>query len=70
MTRLEARHAIVAAASRHRQRRNARGLGRVQFLAPPLAMRHLNEAVAIVRHNGLVKPNVLAAAGFRPERRR
>lgn len=70
MNRLEARRQIVTAANRHRQKRNARGLGRVEFLAPPITMRHLHQAVAIVRHNRLVAPEVLTAAGFNKERAR
>lgn len=68
--RLEAREAIVVAANRHRQARNARGIGRVPVMAPPLYMRHLQQCVRIVRQNLLVSDDVLVAAGFRPTARK
>ena len=58
MTRDEARLKIVQAANRRRVRT---GSSRVNNL---FSGRHLQRCVAVCRNSRLVKPDVLAAAGF------
>lgn len=55
--RLDARRAILAAANAHIL---------AGHRSEPLNTRQINQAVAVVRHHGLVKPDVLVAAGFKP----
>jgi hypothetical protein len=70
--RQEARAEILQAANRIAI---ARGRYLRNFVFVPSAhrpvrlygRRHLQQAVAAVRHFGVVKPEVLAAAGFNPE---
>jgi hypothetical protein len=57
----DARRIIVEAANRHIL--NGRR-------SEPLNVRQINEAVAVVRHNRLVKPDVLVAAGFKASGRK
>lgn len=54
MNRREARHEILAAANKRRDKH-----------MPRLRMRHINQAVAVVRRRRLVSKDVLTAAGFR-----
>ncbi|HEU5085694.1 MAG TPA: hypothetical protein VFU14_20300 [Acidimicrobiales bacterium] len=64
-----ARREILAAANRHRRDRNLRASWRLDgymIALKPFTARHINQAVAVVRHNGLVADDVLVAAGFRP----
>lgn len=56
-----ARKEIVRAANRYINRRGRQS---------PLKMRQLQQAVAIVRHNQLVKPSVLEVAGFNAKKGR
>lgn len=67
--RNEARHKILMVANRLRVRRGqyVRSLVWRREIQPPtlLTMRHINQAVAICRHWGLVPDEVLYAAGFR-----
>lgn len=53
-----ARETILKAASRHRP------------WDKPLGRRHIQQAVAICRHNGLVRPEVLRRAGYNTTKRR
>lgn len=57
--RQEARAEILDAANRHQRKI-------VGHLPHPYRMRHIQRAVCIVRRACLVKPAVLADAGFRP----
>lgn len=62
MTRDKARDRIVQAANRFRVKLGQR---RTPPYAPPLySRRQLQRAVSVVRHNRLVKPEVLMTAGF------
>lgn len=58
MTRGQARLKIVQAANRQRLRNPARRA------LPLYTLRHLQRCVAVCRANGLVRPDVLTAAGF------
>ena len=62
-----ARQRILRAANRFIQRQNAKGLpvrGGGFTLLAMMSPRHINQAVRIVRHNGLLDASVLEAAGF------
>jgi hypothetical protein len=58
LTRTEARTKIVQAANRRRVRTGSVGVNGWYD------MRHLQRCVAVCRNLGLVKPDVLTAAGF------
>lgn len=64
--RREARELIVQAVNRFKVRRHARH----PYTPVLVGQRHIQQAVCIARHHGLVKPEVLAAAGFRERSRR
>jgi hypothetical protein len=57
----EARTTILIAVNNFRL---AKGRER-DHMAPLLSERHINQAVAVARHNSLVDDKVLIAAGFR-----
>lgn len=60
--RREARQEILDAANDVRRRVS-------QWMAKPFSMRHINQAVRVCRHRGLVEDHVLVAAGFNPVKR-
>lgn len=62
LSRAAARLAIVQAVNRHRVRFHAWHPHGVRLFD----LRQIQLAVRIARHNHLVKPSVLEAAGFRP----
>jgi hypothetical protein len=64
LDRAAARRKILQAANRQRLRNPA------HRALPLYGMRHLQRAVAVVRHHRLVDVDVLTAAGFRAERPR
>jgi len=55
--RKAARWQIVQAANRHKIR--------VRYQPVLFDLRHVQQAVRLARHHGLVKPKVLEAAGYR-----
>lgn len=59
--RNEARTKIVQAANRHAARRRGKA---------PYTMRHIQQAVCIVRRRRLVSDDIIVAAGYNAEERR